>query len=138
MKKSKKEIQIEAVKAITSGELLLEEAMDRYNIKDKRTMLAWVKKIVPLLNTSKPMSSQRTKTLFDMPRETPILREIKSDLHHQDILEENALLKRLISLQDKVRELEETNGQLIKHRNILMERVTTLELKVGLKNKEIR
>jgi len=136
MKKSK--IQIEAVKAITSGELLLEEAMDRYNIKDKRTMLAWVKKIVPLLNTSKPMSIQRTKTLFDMPRETAILREIKSDLHHQDILEENALLKRLISLQDKVRELEETNGQLIKHRNILMERVTTLELKVGLKNKEIR
>lgn len=138
MKKSKKEIQIEAVKAIISGELLLEEAMDKYNVKDKRTMLGWVKKIIPLLNASQPASSQRSKTLFDTPIETPLLREANSDLYHQDILKENALLKKVISLQDKVRELEEMNGQLVKHRNFLMEKVSSLELKIQLKDKGIR
>ncbi|MBD1422388.1 hypothetical protein [Sphingobacterium chuzhouense] len=138
MKKSKKEIQLEAVKAIVSGELLLEEAMDKYSVKDKRTMLAWIKKTMPLLKVSEPTSSKRSKTLFDLPMETPLLRDTNSDLYHQDILKENALLKRVINLQDKVRELEEMNGQLVKHRNFLMEKVTSLELKIQLKDKEAR
>lgn len=138
MKKSKKEIQIEAVKAIISGELLLEEAMDKYNVKDRRTMLAWVKKMMPLLNASEPVSNQRSKTLFDMPVESPLLRDTNSDLYHQDILRENALLKKVINLQDKVRELEEVNGQLARHRNLLLERVTSLELKIQLRDKEAK
>ncbi|TYR33286.1 hypothetical protein FXV77_17645 [Sphingobacterium phlebotomi] len=139
MKKSKKETQTEAVKAIISGELLLEEAMDKYNVKDKRTMLAWVKKTMPLLKASESASSsQRSKTLFDMPVETPLLRDTHSDLYHNDVLRENALLKKVINLQDKVRELEEMNGQLIKYRNFLMEKVSSLELKMQLKDKETR
>jgi len=87
MKTSKKEIQMEAVKAIVAGDLLLEEAMDKYNVKDKRTMLAWIKKIMPLLNTSAPASVQQSKTLFDMPVETPLLRDAHYDAYNQDILE---------------------------------------------------
>lgn len=44
MKKTKKDIEIEAVKAIVSGELFLEEAMHKYYVKDRRTMIKWLKK----------------------------------------------------------------------------------------------
>jgi hypothetical protein len=138
MKTSKKEIQMEAVKAIVAGDLLLEEAMDKYNVKDKRTMLAWIKKIMPLLNTSAPASVQQSKTLFDMPVETPLLRDAHYDAYNQDILRENALLKRVINLQDKVRELEEVNGLLARHRNLLLEKVTSLELKIQLRDKDAK
>lgn len=138
MKKSKREIQIEAVKAIISGELLLEEAMDKYGVKDKRTMLAWIKKTMPLLNAPESVPSKRTKTLFDTPLEIPFMRDTNLDFYHQDIMKENALLKKVINLQDKVRELEEMNGQLVKYRNFLIEKVTSLELKIQLKNKEAR
>lgn len=47
--KSKQELQLEAVKAIITGELFLEEAMVKYNVKSKRTMTTWIKKLLPLL-----------------------------------------------------------------------------------------
>ncbi|PRD44544.1 hypothetical protein [Sphingobacterium haloxyli] len=138
MKKSKQEIQIEAVKAIISGELLLEEAMRKYNVKDKRTMLAWVQKTMPLLTTIKPASNGGSNSLFNGSMEADFLQGANPDAYHQDILKENALLRKVISLQEKIRELEETNGQLVKYRNLLIEKVTSLELRIQLKDKEVR
>jgi len=39
--------KLEAVVSIVSGELYLEEAMSKYNIKDKRTVIMWMKKLLP-------------------------------------------------------------------------------------------
>lgn len=130
--KSKQELQIEAVKAILSGELLLEEAMAKYNVKDKRTMSAWIKKTMPLLKMLKPAS----KYSFDTPFHT--ISEISERDNHDvssDIVRENSLLKRIITLQDKVRELEEKNALLTRHRDLLMEKVSSLELRIQVQQK---
>ena len=46
------------------------------------------------------------------------------------IVKENQLLKRVIILQDQLRELEEKNVQIQAHRNLLMDKVARLELKL--------
>ncbi|PRD54069.1 hypothetical protein [Sphingobacterium gobiense] len=128
--KSKQEIQLEAVNAILSGELLLEEAMAKYNVKDKRTMLAWIKKMIPLLRSLTSQTDSSTETL----------RGTASRRHHNNldthILQENTLLRKVISLQDKVSELEKTNMQLIRHRNLLLEKISLLESCFQINQKE--
>ena len=44
--------KFEAVVSIVSGELYLEEAMSKYNIKDKRTVIMWMKKLLPQARSS--------------------------------------------------------------------------------------
>jgi hypothetical protein len=44
--------KLEAVVSIVSGELYLEEAMSKYNIKDKRTVIMWMKKLLPQARSS--------------------------------------------------------------------------------------
>lgn len=39
-----KEVKELVVKAIITGELWLEEAMIKYNVHDKRTVVSWIKK----------------------------------------------------------------------------------------------
>ncbi|MDR2274051.1 MAG: hypothetical protein LBF27_24305 [Sphingobacterium sp.] len=39
-----KEIKKEVVNAIVNGELWLEEAMKKYNIQDRRVVVAWLRK----------------------------------------------------------------------------------------------
>ncbi|PRD49372.1 hypothetical protein [Sphingobacterium haloxyli] len=130
--KSKQELQIEAVTAIITGELLLEEAMIKYNVKDKRTMTAWIKKTMPLLKTPKTESEQRLDILFNTVSETAERYNHDGSL---DILRENSLLKRIIVLQDKVRELEEKNSLVTRHRDLLMEKVSSLELRIQIQQK---
>lgn len=113
MKKSRKDTQIEAVKAILAGELLLEEAMEKYNVKDKRTILNWMKSISPLI---------QNKT-----EATPYV--------HEYVIKENSLLRRVIGLQDQLRDLEEKNAQILAQRNILMDKVTQLEVKLQAQEK---
>lgn len=140
MKRTKKEIQIEAVQSIVSGELLLEEAMKKYDVKDKRTMRSWIRKIMPTLNTAPQTSDVEKKTLFDILSAFAV--EAKQQLspvsHHYDVWQENTLLKKIIGLQERLYELERQNGQLERHRNLLLEKITSLELKVQLKEKEMK
>jgi uncharacterized protein (DUF111 family) len=44
--------KLEAVVSIVSGELYLEESMSKYNIKDKRTVIMWMKKLRPQARSS--------------------------------------------------------------------------------------
>ncbi|TYR37909.1 hypothetical protein FXV77_01075 [Sphingobacterium phlebotomi] len=130
--KSKKELQIEAVKAIINGDLLFEEAMVKYHVKDKRTMSAWINKTIPLLKTPKPESKISAGSSFNT---------IAASSEHMmtDILrEENSLLKKVIDLLDKVRELEDKNTLLTRHRDLLMEKVSSLELRVQIQQKEMK
>jgi len=39
-----KEVKIQVVNAIVNGELWLEEAMVKYNIPDRRTVITWLRK----------------------------------------------------------------------------------------------
>lgn len=111
-------MQIEAVKAIVSGELLLEEAMKKYDVKDKRTILSWMKALSPLID-------------HDAGSRDTIKEEIEPPPYvHEYIVKENQLLKRVIVLQDQLRELEEKNAQIQAHRNLLIDKVTRLELKL--------
>jgi len=113
MKKSKKDTQIEVVKAILEGELLLEEAMEKYGVRDKRTILNWMKSISPLIqNKTEPAPHV-----------------------HEYVVKENSLLRKVIGLQDQLRELEEKNAQIVAQRNTLMEKVTQLEGKLHAKEK---
>lgn len=136
MRRTKKEIQLEAVKAILSGELLLEEAMARYSVKDRRTMLSWVRKIAPILKEN----SQSIEAHEDIHARQPIkpvrIQEAIVGLDYHDLwVENNALLRKVISLQERLSELQAQNEQLNRHRNMLLEKVTSLELKVELKDK---
>ncbi|PRD45515.1 hypothetical protein [Sphingobacterium haloxyli] len=112
MKKSRKDTQIEAVKAILAGELLLEEAMEKYDVRDKRTILNWMKSISPLIQN-------KTEPVPDV---------------HEYVIKENSLLRRVIGLQDQLRELEEKNAQILAQRNVLMDKVTRLELKLQVQD----
>lgn len=114
--KSKQELQREAVNAIMKGELLLEEAMVRYNVKDKRTISAWIKKNAPLLKAAEAQELYKTE-------------------FHQHLLRENILLEKVIELQHKICKLEEKNTQLTRHRDLLMEKVSSLELRVQIQQK---
>ncbi|MBD1424511.1 hypothetical protein [Sphingobacterium arenae] len=133
--KSKQELQIEAVKAIVSGELLLEEAMVTYNVKDKRTMLAWIKKTMPLLKIAKPEPNKGFRTTFNTVNEISGLYNQEAS---QGLLKENSLLKRIIALQDRVRDLEEKNSLLTRHRDLLMEKVSSLALRAQIPEKEAK
>ncbi|NGM65772.1 hypothetical protein [Sphingobacterium sp. SGR-19] len=118
MKKSRKDVQVEAVKAILSGDLLLEDAMKKYGVKDKRTIVSWMKAFSPLLQSNDYSGNTISKETV----QTPSINEY--------IVKENQLLKRVIILQDQLRELEEKNAQIQAHRNVLMDKVTRLELKL--------
>lgn len=122
MKKNTREVQIEAVKAIVSGELLLEEAMEKYNVKDKRTILNWMKAISPLIQPS----ARSLEPITEEAEPAPYV--------HEYIVQENHLLKKVIGLQDQLRELEEKNAQIQAHRNLLMDKVTRLELKLQVRD----
>lgn len=39
-----KEIKTEVVNAIVNGDLWLEEAMIKYNVRDRRTVVTWLRK----------------------------------------------------------------------------------------------
>ncbi|RKE57058.1 hypothetical protein [Sphingobacterium detergens] len=39
-----KKIKIDVVNAIINGELWIEEAMSKYNIQDRRVVIAWLRK----------------------------------------------------------------------------------------------
>ncbi|WP_313264093.1 hypothetical protein [Sphingobacterium sp.] len=39
-----KEVKTDVVNAIVHGELWLEEAMKKYNIQDRRTVITWLRK----------------------------------------------------------------------------------------------
>lgn len=118
MKKSKKDVQIEAVKAIFFGDLLLEDAMKKYGVKDKRTIVSWMKAFSPLFRDNE----YSRNTISEETAQTPSVNEY--------IVKENQLLKRVIILQDQLRELEEKNAQIQAHRNLLMDKVARLELKL--------
>ena len=138
MKKSRKEIQMEAVKAIIDGDLLLEEAMEKYHVKDKRTILSWMKKAIP--HTNAGLDSNNSTALSTAERAINInhLNEDRANSYTQDIARENELLKKVIRLQEKVQQLEEENGHLTRHRNLLMEKLTYLELRIQLKDKSFK
>ena len=124
MKKSKKDVQIEAVKGILSGDLLVEEAMAKYGVKDKRTILGWMKAISPLIQ-------------HHAVRGTVIQEEVDTPADVQQyILKENLLLRRVIGLQDKLRDLEEKNAQIMAHRDLLMDKVMRLEIKLKVQSKQ--
>ncbi|HLT87668.1 MAG TPA: hypothetical protein VKZ57_08770 [Sphingobacterium sp.] len=123
MKKSRKDMQIEAVKAIVSGELLLEEAMKKYDVKDKRTILSWMKALSPLVQHNPP----RGDTIKEENEPIPAV--------HEYVVKENQLLKRVIVLQDQLRELEVKNAEIQAQRNLLMDKVTRLELKLQAQKK---
>lgn len=132
--KFKQEIQLEVVKAVVNGELFLEEAMVKYKIKDKRTILEWIKKTKPLLEALKPQADYDTNPLPNIAGKTPSTTDHDTlDLH---IWRENTLLQKVVSLQDKVSKLEKTNMQLARHRDLLLERVSLLELRIQVKKKE--
>lgn len=126
--KSKQEIQLEAVKAILSGELLLEEAMEKYNVKDKRTMTAWVKKTMPFLQASQASSPPKRDASVHAPAHAP--QEHQYETEYQHITRENELLKKIITLQDQVRELKDKNMLLTRHRDLLLKKVSALESRV--------
>lgn len=117
---SKQKIQLEAVKAILNGELFIEEAMVKYNVKDKRTISAWIKKTLPLLEMAKALPAHKEPT-------APLKQQPNREAPYFDVLRENALLKKVIELQDKVLELESKNHLLSKHHDFLMKERYTSE-----------
>lgn len=115
MKKSRKETQIEAVKAILSGELLLEEAMKKYDVRDKRTILSWMKTISPLIQHS-AFGGNTIKEVTEPNANV-----------HEYVIKENSLLRKVVGLQEQLRELEKENAQIVAQRNLLIDKVTRLE-----------
>lgn len=115
MKKSRKETQIEAVKAILSGELLLEEAMKKYDVRDKRTILSWMKTISPLIQHS----AFGANTIKEVAEPNANV--------HEYVITENSLLRKVVGLQEQLRELEKENAQIVAQRNLLIDKVTRLE-----------
>lgn len=132
MKKSKHDIQLEAVKAILSGELLLEEAMQKFNVKDKRTMVAWVQKMKPIMEMSAEIPDPIKKMMSDQLVGLSSIDNTTVVSSHEHLRTENVLLKKVVFMQDKIRELEEVNGRLLIDRKFLSEKVTRLELKLQL------
>ncbi|MFD2905726.1 hypothetical protein [Sphingobacterium anhuiense] len=47
MRKIPKETKLEAVRAIVRGELLVKEAMHLYHIKHEKTIIGWIKLLLP-------------------------------------------------------------------------------------------
>jgi|SRR5690606_5126266 len=132
--KPKQALQLEAVKAILNGELLVEEAMAKYNVKDKRTMTAWIKKTIPLLDASR--TTNRSRSEASSNSDGHVRQGHKHEIYHQQITTENALLKKIIALQDQVRELEEKNVLLKHHRDRLLQKISSLELRGKTHQKE--
>lgn len=118
---SKREIQLEAVKAILSGELLIEEAMVKYNVKDKRTISSWVKKTIPILEMATDIPAYGEKATPPSDTDT--------DVPPFDVVRENTLLKKIIELQDRVSQLERKNTRLKELRDHLMEELSTSQRK---------
>ena len=121
MRKKKHEVQLEVTKAIISGELLLEEAMLKYGIKDKRTIQSWLRKVVNC-----PSSDSRSKNKPSQLVSNEVKRSLptfisKSAKSYDEIYAENILLKKVLSLEDRVKELEEMNRLLVKQRDVLLE-----------------
>lgn len=112
-KDMKEEIKIQAVQAILDGELLLEEAMEKYQVKDKRTVLSWMKKFTPRLRsstTSKPAPQAEQSQDFDFVPEATASGSLFS---------EKSLLQKIIYLQDKIQQLEECNRRLLQQQQYL-------------------
>lgn len=110
--KTKQELQLEAVKAILNGELLLEEAMEKYAIKDRRTISAWVRKFAPQLLPKVTLSET------DKTSNTNILHTDQS----QTTVPQTNLPKQLRNFEARIQQLEELNNLLIRQMNLLAER----------------
>ena len=124
--KHKTETQQEAVKAILNGELLLEEAMEKYQVKSPRTILAWIKKHSPAINAVQE-ATPATATKSQSPSNTTTQ---NSPLGTEELFSETKLLKKIISLQEKVYQLEKLNAHLLQQWGQLLEKIDIKDLQI--------
>ena len=119
--KHKESIQFEAVKAILNGELLLEQAMHKYAVKDKRTLRSWLRKYSPIIRASQ-------ETAADKPASDRHNSPDKAAPSNAHFFDEVSLLKKIVSLQDKVQQLERLNAHLLQQWAQLLEKIDITEL----------
>ncbi|WP_312188182.1 hypothetical protein [Sphingobacterium sp.] len=104
MRKYPKDIKLEAVRSIVSGELFLEEVMLKYDIKNSITVIRWIRSLLP---------------------------EVKKDLAG-DTREGNDDLKVnrndfVYEIYKKISDLEEHNRWLNQQRDYLIQRIVAIE-----------
>ena len=117
--KTKEELQLEAVRSILNGDLLLEEAMAKYAVKDRRTIAGWVRKLAPLLQSSTDISAA-PKTDSNKKKATSIT---------QITAPQQNLPEQLRNLEVRLQQLEELNSLLMRHMNLLAEQLHQLSPK---------
>lgn|SRR5690606_9788441 len=135
MKKFSKQAQLEIVKEILSCELLMEEAMAKYGIKSKATVIRWVKQ-----------HRSHVQELINMMRQQPLEEEMpdfQKKWHTQSqtihrlytIIE---LLERLYQLDNELKSFPDMSISLVDELNSVMTKVQTLKNSIhtnGLKKK---
>lgn len=104
----RKEIKLEIVNAILSGELFLEEAMRKYNIRNEISVINWIKEYRPKVEGN--------------------MRIADNILEKRKIRDEGLLVA---GIYQKIQELEETNRLLREEKAYLVEKVSVLEMKIS-------
>ncbi len=104
----RKEIKLEIVNAILSGELFLEEAMRKYNIRNEISVINWIKEYRPKVEGN--------------------MRITDNILEKRKIRDEGLLVA---GIYQKIQELEETNRLLREEKAYLVEKVSVLEMKIS-------
>ena len=106
---------MEVVKAILNGDLLVEEAMAKYQIKDKRTIGAWIRKFSPFLQATKEAGSLNPAAIF-----------CARDSHTPRTRDYDTLLKHIHTLETKIQQLEDINKLVLQNATLLAEKVNVL------------
>ena len=119
----KEEIKLQAVQAILDGELLLEEAMEKYQVKDKRTLRSWLNKYSPIIRASQEITAGKSASDNRNSQD----KSVPSSTH---LFDEVSLLKKIVSLQDKVQQLERLNAHLLQQWAQLLEKIDITELQL--------
>ena len=100
MAKSNGKIQMEVAHAIIAGDLFVEEAMLKYNIKSKRTVAAWVKKAMSVSTDSGKAQELLQKKILEL--EDKIRRLEEQNLESAQY--QTFLARKLTMLELKIKE----------------------------------
>lgn len=103
-----KEIKLEIVHAILSGELFLEEAMVKYGIRNEISIINWIKEY-----RSQVESRMRMTSDF---------------LDQRKVKDETVLVA---AIYQKIQELEEDNRLLREQKAYLVEKISVLEMEIS-------
>jgi len=129
MKRFTKEMQLEVVKSIVSGDYFMKEAMERYGIKSHGTLKRWLKKhLVEAKLLLYAEQDNVTFNLSDCDKEKIVNEEReKKESQHIALNEKIIYQYKIIALHEHIRLLETVNSELRKNRNELLIEVKRLK-----------